>query len=106
MSELAAMEQRLNQRLESLVGLLRPAAARSEAEAAAHAQGLLSYEDLQERLTIGRKNPRVPSMRWVKQLVSRKRAVIRPVELSGNMVGFREVSVRKLFEHLSGGADE
>lgn len=78
-------------------------AARSTGEAAAHAAGLLSYEDLQDRLTIGRKTPRKPCMRRVKQIVARHRKVVRPVKVGGCSVGFREANVERLLEHLEGG---
>lgn len=75
---------------------------RSDGEAAAHAAGLLSYEDLQDRLTIGRSNPRKPCMRTVKTLVRKHRAIIRPVELGHTLIGFREPSVERLLAHLAG----
>lgn len=75
---------------------------RSDAEKTAHAAGLLSYEDLQDRLTVGRKNPRRPSLRTVKTLVERLRHIVLPVELGHKTVGFREASVERLISHLAG----
>lgn len=67
-----------------------------------HPAGLLDYEDLRDRLTIGRKRPRRPSLRTVKALVARHRGIVRPVELGHKTVGFREANIEKLISHLSG----
>ena len=89
----------LAEKIDRVERLLAP---RSDAEAAAHAAGLLSYEDLQDRLTVGLKNPRRPCMRTVRGLVAKHRRVIRPVEIGHTLVGFRERSVEKLLALLAG----
>jgi hypothetical protein len=76
--------------------------ARTREEMAARARGLLSYEDLRDRLTIGVKHPHRPSLRTVKGIVAKHRAIVRPVPLGHSLVGFRPASVEKLISHLSG----
>ena len=89
------------EKLERIERLMTPTP-RSEGEAAAHAAGLLSYEDLQDRLTIGLKNPRRPCLRTVKELVRRYPRAAGPVELGHTLVGFRPHSVEKLLAALAG----
>lgn len=91
----------ISEQLDRLERLLTPAA-RSDAEAAARAAGLLSYEDLQDRLTVGLRTPRRPCMRTVRSLVSRYKSVVRPVAIGHTLVGFREANVQKLLSALAG----
>jgi len=98
------MTPTLGQVLEKLekIERLMTSAPRSDGEAAAHAAGLLSYEDLQDRLTIGIKNPRKPCLRTVKELVRRHKRAAGPVELGHTLVGFRPANVEKLLAALAG----
>lgn len=96
-------ETELRAELAELKGMIRDVLkARSEGEKQAHSAGLLSYEDLQDRLTIGRTNPHRPCLRTIKTLVRRHRKIICPVNLGHRMVGFREESVSKLLAALAG----
>ncbi len=88
-------------KLDALERMIAPAP-RSEGEGAAHAAGLLSYEDLQDRLTVGVTNPRKPCLRTVKSIVEANRSVIRKVKVSAHAVGFRPGDVPKLLAHLAG----
>lgn len=63
-------------------------------------EGLLSYEDLGKRLTIGVTNPRRPCERRVKQIARKYRHILRPVTVGGCSVGFRPTAVERLIEHL------